>query len=256
MTPDGTAGHKIKDKHIKDISGPPHKVQRASRLKTPTGAEPEVLELRCSYTPNPFISQTASSVRSSTVIFTSTSTSALSFTIPTLFHVMARLLSPIVLMWGGAAAQPHSPSRQKQWFLATVKAQALTSAVGNGRDERVSRNSGRKGGMAEEGRGNSMPQFTTSSLFFLYCHNDFRSNLNQRIAFEGACWDAAERFSGFLSKLLLLDSIKSLTEVKSLLQFMWFPSSPDTVNQKWSAVVRDYPCNRSINLSHIQLPDP
>lgn len=89
MTPEGTVGHKIKDKHIKDISGPPHKVQRASRLKTPTGAEPEVLELRCYYTPKPFISQTASSVRSSTVVFTSTCTSALSFTIPTLSsHVL------------------------------------------------------------------------------------------------------------------------------------------------------------------------
>lgn len=47
------SGHKAKDKHIKGISGAPHKVQQASRLKTPTGAEPEVLELCFSSTPNP-----------------------------------------------------------------------------------------------------------------------------------------------------------------------------------------------------------
>jgi len=54
MTPDGTVRHKIKDKHIKGISGPPHKVQHASsRLKTPTGAEPEVLELQYAVTTLP-----------------------------------------------------------------------------------------------------------------------------------------------------------------------------------------------------------
>lgn len=59
MTPDGTVRHKIKDKHIKGISGSPHKVQQASRLKTPTGAEPEVLELHYAVTTLP----TASSVK-------------------------------------------------------------------------------------------------------------------------------------------------------------------------------------------------
>lgn len=56
------------------------------------------------------------------------------------------------------------------WFLATVEAQASTSAVGKGRDERVCRNSGRKGGMAGRGRGTSChnpPQPKTTAILSL-----------------------------------------------------------------------------------------
>lgn len=113
--------------------------------------------------------------------------------------------------------------------------------------------------MAEQGRGRSMPLSTTSrplktKTILSLLPQCFPLNLKSTSSILS--FKDAVKFLNFEVKKLPPYLIKSLKKVKLLLQYMWFPLSPDTVNQKWSAVVRDYPRNQSMNLSHVQLPDP